>query len=487
MRRAWILAALLLACAPPQPELEPARALPEPVPAVDLDPEPGVVEIELVAEVATVELVPGIATEVWAYRDAGAPDGTATVPGPLVTAALGQRLVVHVRNELPQATTVHMHGLRLPDAMDGNPMVAGAIEPGESFTYDVVLRDPGLHWYHPHLYSDEQIQRGLQGPLLVRGPDEPVVASERVLVLDDVALDDDGALVLEPTHDDVMYGRRGNVLLVNGRLPATATAAAGSTERWRLVNTSNGRFFALALQGPSAPPGDDLERAAKGVDTPLRVIGWDGGAVEPYETDVLVIAPGERYDVLATLDGEPGERLELETLPRPDAPGPAADGPYTLLTLELGPPDADALVEPVVPATSVTPLDVDGDTAVRRFELEHVSGTGLGAVFTVNGERWPLNTAIHVDSGDTEVWELVNLGPHEHPFHLHGMPFQVLDRDGASEPTLGWKDTVRIDPHGTTRIAVRYDEPGMWMFHCTIPEHAERGMMGDLHVMEEGG
>jgi FtsP/CotA-like multicopper oxidase with cupredoxin domain len=348
---------------------------------------------------------------------------------------------------------VHWHGLRLPEAMDGNPMVSGLIDPGGSFTYDFVLRDPGLHWYHPHAFADEQIERGLQGPLLVRGLEEPEVATERVL-----------------THDDVMYGRRGNVILVNGQLPATVTAAAGSVERWRLVNTSNGRFFQLALS-----------------DAPLRVIGWDGGpVVQPYQTDALVIAPGERYDVLVTLDGEAGSTLVLETLPFARGLGASDGGPYSVLTLALVEPDGPPEVMPALPTPAIVPLTIDPDSVVRRFELDHTSGTGPGATFTVNGERWPLNTPIHVRRGATEVLELVNLGGHEHPFHLHGMFFQVLERDGVGEPALGWKDTVRIGPHGTTRIAVRYDEPGMWMFHCTIPEHSERGMMGDLHVMEEG-
>jgi FtsP/CotA-like multicopper oxidase with cupredoxin domain len=471
VRRWALVAALLPACMPPGADaLGDARALPELRPAVDLDPDPDVVEVELVAEVATVELVPGIATEVWAYRDAGVADGVASVPGPLITARVGQRLVVHVHNELPQGTTVHWHGLRLPEAMDGNPMVSGLIDPGGSFTYDFVLRDPGLHWYHPHAFADEQIERGLQGPLLVRGLEEPEVATERVLVLDDVGLEEDGELAMEPTHDDVMYGRRGNVILVNGQLPATVTAAAGSVERWRLVNTSNGRFFQLALS-----------------DAPLRVIGWDGGpVVQPYQTDALVIAPGERYDVLVTLDGEAGSTLVLETLPFARGLGASDGGPYSVLTLALVEPDGPPEVMPALPTPAIVPLTIDPDSVVRRFELDHTSGTGPGATFTVNGERWPLNTPIHVRRGATEVLELVNLGGHEHPFHLHGMFFQVLERDGVGEPALGWKDTVRIGPHGTTRIAVRYDEPGMWMFHCTIPEHSERGMMGDLHVMEEG-
>jgi FtsP/CotA-like multicopper oxidase with cupredoxin domain len=316
------------------------------VPAVDLDPDPDVVEIELVAEVASVELVPGIVTEVWAYRDAGNPEAEASVPGPLVEAELGDRFVVHLRNELPQGTTVHWHGLRLPDAMDGNPMVSGSIATGESATAEFVLRDDGLHWYHPHVYADEQIQRGLQGAVVVHGPDEPDADVERVLVLDDVMLDDDGAIVLEPTDDDLMLGRRGNVLLVNGRTPTVATAGAGTVERWRLVNTSNGRFFALAFAGSS-----------------FTVVGWDGGPVaDPYETDELVIAPGERYDVLVSIAGEVGDHLLLETTPFARGGGVEDPGPFTLLELQLDAPPADGAATIDPPQRTIAPIEVDDST-----------------------------------------------------------------------------------------------------------------------------
>jgi FtsP/CotA-like multicopper oxidase with cupredoxin domain len=162
-------------------------------------------------------------------------------------------------------------------------------------------------------------------------------------------------------------------------------------------------------------------------------------------------------------------------------------GPYTLLDLEVeGPVPPPSLVGALPQGMAVEPLFVDDSTTVRTFELAHeVGGMGDGAVFTINGMRWPLAPPLHVQLGATEVWEIVNDGEHDHPFHLHGMVFQVLDRDGREEPTLGWKDTVRVGPRGTTRIAVRYDAPGMWMYHCSIPEHGERGMMGDLHVMED--
>ena len=436
------------------------------VAALDLDPDPDVVEIDLVAEVASVELVPGIATEVWAYRDAGDPSGEARVPGPAIEAELGDRLIVHLRNELPQGTTLHWHGLRLPDTMDGNPMVGGTIGAGESATAEFVLRDEGLHWYHPHVYADEQIQRGLQGTLVVRGPDEPDADVERVLVLDDVMLDDEGSIVLEPTSEDLMLGRRGNALLVNGTIPAIARAAAGSVERWRLVNTSNGRYFALGIG-----------------DIPFTVVGWDGGPVaEPYETAQLVIAPGERYDVLVPIIRDDGDRLLLETHAFGRGRGAEDPGPFTLLELDvIGRANLPGTID--APSRTLATIDIDDATQVQRFELRHETGLGAGAVFTINDQRWPLNTPVHVDHGDTEIWEVVNEGDHDHPFHLHGLRFQVLDRDGVAEPTLGWKDTVRVAPRGTTRLAVTYEEPGMWMFHCTIPEHAERGMMGDLMVM----
>jgi FtsP/CotA-like multicopper oxidase with cupredoxin domain len=117
----------------------------------------------------------------------------------------------------------------------------------------------------------------------------------------------------------------------------------------------------------------------------------------------------------------------------------------------------------------------------RRFELRsELEGPGAPLYF-INDQRWPLNTPIEVVSGDVDVWEVVNDEEHHHPFHIHGLFFQVLSPPGVFG-VQGWKDTVDIPPRSTVRLAVPYDEPGMWMFHCQIPEHAERGMMGDLVV-----
>ena len=422
----------VVGCSGPLP---PTPAL---VRAVDVNPDPDIVEVELVATPALVQLVDGEPTPMLAYRDGS---GIARVPGPLIEAKRGDRLIVHFRNELPdRSTTVHWHGLRLPIEMDGDPMVVGAVPPGGSYDYDFTLRDAGLFWYHPHVQTDEQVELGLQGALLVHDRDEPALP-DRTFVLDDIDLDADNSIRLAPSADDLMYGRRGDTLLVNGQPPGQLTVAPGAVERWRFANTSNGRFFDLSL------------------GSAMRVIAWDGGVIaDPYDVDHLVIAPGERYEVLVEL----ARSTALRT------------GDTELVRVEVEGAPVIASKPPI--AAAIDPLVADGQT--RRFVLREDLETAAGAVFYINDERWPFNVPIPVSLGATETWEIVNDNEHEHPFHAHGHFFQVQDA-----PHLGWKDTVRVPAKSTVRVAVHYEAPGMWMVHCQIPEHAERGMTANLDVM----
>jgi FtsP/CotA-like multicopper oxidase with cupredoxin domain len=181
-----------------------------------------------------------------------------------VERGLSNLVEVVAGNELPDATTVHWHGLRVPNAHDGTHVSQMLVPPGGDFTYDFAVEDAGLFWYHPH--GDVQVERGLYAPIRIRGGVEPVVAADRVLVLDDVKVEATGALSDSVDSLDIMLGRQGNVLLVNGRRDARFTATAGSRERWRVVNAANGRYFNVELPGHT-----------------LRVIGWDGGLIpEPW-------------------------------------------------------------------------------------------------------------------------------------------------------------------------------------------------------------
>ena len=148
----------------------------------DRNPDPNILEIDLKARLADVT-IGGTAVKVWTY------DGL--LPGPLIRAKVGDRLIVHFTNELPSPTTVHWHGVRVPIEMDGVPGVSQPdVKTGESFTYDFVLRDAGLYWYHPHVMSAAQVGYGLYGALLVDDPTDSVgVADQLTLVLSDIGFD----------------------------------------------------------------------------------------------------------------------------------------------------------------------------------------------------------------------------------------------------------------------------------------------------------
>ena len=431
---------------------------PQPAVLVDQNPDPSIVEVSLIAEPGTIEYLPGKTAEVWTFRDATATKGT--IPGPMLEAKLGDRVIVHFENRLPDHTTIHWHGLRVPNAADGSPISQRMIDPGESYDYEFTAIDPGLYWYHPHMEGDVQIERGLYAPIRIHGDVEPDVAADRVFVLDDVKLEASGMLSTTTDNLDIMLGRQGNVLLVNGTQNPTLTSAAGTRERWRFVNVANGRFFNLDLPGHT-----------------FLVIGWDGGPIPaPYETETLLMAPGERYDVLV----EVTENTTLRNTYYDRGHNIPNTGPADLVTIELG---AQGPAPAALPTSwgVVAAIPVDTSTPKLQFVLEEQENPATEPTFSINGERFPNVTPTPARAGQIAIWEIVNMSEMDHPFHLHGMSFQVLD-DNLQVARLAWKDTVNVPQDKTVRVAVRYGAEGRWMYHCHILEHAERGMMGELTV-----
>jgi FtsP/CotA-like multicopper oxidase with cupredoxin domain len=447
-----------LACADQQPQ-QPGGEL---VPFVDLDPAPDVVEVQLVAEPGTHEWLPGKPAEAWVFRD-GASDAPGTVPGPLLEAKLGDRVIVHFENRLSEGTTVHWHGLRVPNAADGTPASQMIVPPGGGYDYEFVLEDAGLFWYHPHVMADVQVERGLYGPIVVDGAVEPEVHHDRVFVLDDVKVESDGALSTVTQALDLMLGRQGNVLLVNGVSDLAIESAPGSRERWRFVNVANGRYFNLELPG-----------------TTFLVIGWDGGMLlEPYVAETLLIAPGERYEVIVEFSEQAAGEVALRTIYYDRGHDIPDTGPAELVTVRI---DGEASPVAVLPSAwgSVEPIVFDAATPRRALVLREDDSNPNAPIFTINDEAWPDFTPIVAAPGDVEIWELVNESEMDHPFHLHGMSFQVLDESGTMIERLGWKDTVNVPRDQTVRFVVQFGGEGRWMYHCHILEHAERGMMGEL-------
>ncbi len=454
-----LLAATLAGCA--------AESSAAPVPygesavLTDTNDDPNIVEVYLVAGHSIAEYLPGKPTGVWAYRDGAVPGAVGTVPGPTLRAKLGDQIIVHFRNELHHATTVHWHGPRVPFRSDGSHTSQVPVEPGQAFDYRFVVRDAGSFWYHPHVHGYEQIERGLYGTIVFEGGVTPDVTADRYLVLDDVKIADDGSLPDGTSDHDLKFGRQGNLLVVNGRrAPVDLQVGVGARERWRIVNAANGRYFNLRIPG-----------------TRFFVIGTDGGLLPtPYWTETLLIVPGERYDVLVTFDGLFGP---LQTIHYERGQQEAPSDPRQLIRLRRGPPVMAR--EPLPTRWRDLPrMEVTSATPVRRVALGETRLPGGSLVFTINGAAWPDNfdQAIDLGRGDVEIWEIANDTAMDHPVHLHGTFFEVLP-DQA-----GWKDTINVRRRSATRFAVQFDEPGTWMLHCHILEHADDGMMLNVFVRQ---
>jgi len=461
MARLCAVALVLVACSDGDSEglvLAPATL-------IDTNPDPSIVEVELVAVATTHEYLPGKPADVWAFRDGALEGSKASIPGPLLDAKLGDQVIVHLRNEPPEETTIHWHGLRVPNGADGTPLAQLAVPPGGTFDYEFTLKDSGYYWYHPHMRGDVQIEAGLYAPIIVRDDLGIDVAADRAFVLDDVKLEATGKLSTTTDTLDLMLGRQGNVVLVNGRQHPAMTVAAGTRERWRFVNAANGRYFNLELPGHM-----------------FRVIGWDGGLLEtPYEKSMLLLAPGERYDVLVELGDEEGQTIQLQTLHYDRGHNIPDPGPIDLLAIEIGARGKPAAALPASWGT-VPAIAVDGGTPHRQLVLREDDAVPSEPIFTINDEAFPAITPVTGVLNQVEVWEIVNMAEMDHPFHLHGMSFQLVDAAGSPTSPRGWKDTVNVPQLATVRFAVRFDALGRWMYHCHILEHAERGMMGELEV-----
>jgi bilirubin oxidase len=423
---------------------------------------PGVVELTLTASPMRLELVAGKPTEAWAYNG--------MVPGPTIELREGDLVTVHFTNKLRQPTTVHWHGLHLPAGSDGSPL--HPVLPGRSRDY--VFRIPrdsaGTYWYHPHpdMTSTEQISKGLYGALIVRPAKDPLAGiPERLLVLSDNRFTADGAVDL-PDHTsmagaiDAQNGREGEVLLINGRTLPSLSIRPGELQRLRIINAAAARVFRLAIPGQK-----------------MVHVGNDGGLFEqPREVDELLVANSERVEVLVR-GGEPGSRTMLRTLAydrySPQTRPKTWDQPRDLVELRT---TTDPPAPPFVIPQSlriVRPIPTT-NVAVQRVI---VFSQGMINNQTMDMKRVDIRGRLNT----TEIWQVENVVDMDHPFHLHGFQFQVLDRNGVPEPYVSWKDSVNVPKHSKVRFVVRFENfAGKWMYHCHILDHEDMGMMGILEL-----
>jgi FtsP/CotA-like multicopper oxidase with cupredoxin domain len=461
-------ALVLFAAAADAQTLQPAGwdqnvKLPE---AVDTNADPAIVEITLEARVAPLEIAPGMRTDVWTYNGG--------LPGPLIRARRGDRLIVHFTNRLPEASTVHWHGVQVPIGMDGVPGASQPpVEPGGSFTYDFVVPDAGLFWYHPHVMSAAQVGYGLYGPLLVADPDDPVkTADELVLVLSDIALNDDGTMQSADSGGvlGALLGREGSHVLVNGRVRPTLTIRDGAIQRWRIVNAAKSRYFELVL----------------GDGQPFELIGVDGGHMEYSQRQfTIVLGPGERADVLVAPKLQ-GKSLTLITTPFNRGFGSTEfRSSEDLIVFE--PADLPAVATAELPKVTreIPPMSAAGATPIK-IDLVMTKEQGLSGFALEGGPFWR-KSSVRAAVGETQLWTITNKAIWAHPIHLHGFFFQEVDEKGIPVSPRAWKDTIHVPVDATKRFLVKLDRPGSWMFHCHILDHAEAGLMSTVDVGDVAG
>jgi FtsP/CotA-like multicopper oxidase with cupredoxin domain len=415
---------------------------------------PADVAYELEARPCTWEIAPRRAVQAWGYNG--------QVPGPVLEARVGQILSVRLKNSLPEPTTIHWHGLRLPPAMDGTEMVQRAVQPGETFEYRFVLPDAGTFWYHPHSNETVQMERGLAGALVVRGEDEPTLDRERVLVLDDVRLDRTGEIAKQGGFMERHNGREGGVRLVNGEQEPVLDVAAGHVERWRIVNAASARYIVLSIGG-----------------LPFRILGTDGGLIEaPVEATQVLLAPADRIDI-AVGPFEQGATIDVEALAYNRMAGKARTQRFATVRVGAAAPST-AVLKPRLRV--ITPLVTGPVEPTREVHLAVKPSLRRGLDFVINGERHHRDQPVRV--GELQVWDVINDSLMDHPFHLHGFFFQVVDVNGSPPEFRSWEDTVNVPPRSRVRIAwLPDDRPGEWMYHCHILEHHEAGMMAHFEVV----
>ncbi|MCA1337058.1 multicopper oxidase family protein [Pseudooceanicola marinus] len=430
----------------------------------------------LTAREARVQLAPPgyDTTPVWSY------DGS--LPGPVIRARQGSRLERRLVNDLPVPTSVHWHGIRIDNAMDG---VAGLtqdpVTPGGQFDYAFDLPDAGTYWYHAHTNSMEQVARGLAGALIVDEPTPPDVDADHVLLLDDWLLDPDSGHFVDGFDHPMMLshaGRMGNLMGVNGRHDFSLQARQNDRLRLRLINGANARIFVLALEG---------------------LTGWrvalDGMPLErPEMVDgQLILAPAQRVDLIVDVTAEAGATAGLLS-------GSEADGWRLLAEVAVTgraartPRGAPAPLPPnprmAVPGAADAPLlemPLQGG-AMRGMNSGHYQGQEMGfRALMQRGQYWALAGQVglgpepfaRLSRGETTRIAMTNDTIFPHAMHLHGMHFRQIGADGRQGPL---RDTVMLMPDDRVEIAFLTDNPGKWLLHCHMLGHAASGMTHWIEV-----
>src|SRR5699024_6671028 len=403
------------------------------------------------AQKGKTEIFDGVETETLGYNT--------SFLGPVVRLQQGQTAHLTLKNSLDEPTTFHWHGLVIEGEGDGGPHEE--IQPGEEkeITFDVQQDDATL-WFHPHPEgkTSKQVFDGLAGLLYIEGKeDNPFEYGKNdfPLILQDRTFAEDKQLDYEAVKDE--DGTMGETLLINGTVNPYVDVDKEKV-RFRIVNGSNMRNYNLKLSNGEA----------------FELIASDGGMLnEPTEMTELELTPSERAEIVIDFS-DVDEDLSL-----------MMDDDTVLLPFQISNQEGDTQAETKKRDNPVEVTEEEKNLPVSK-ELELY---GMDDEVTINGkqcEKERIDLTQKKDETENskvynkpdELWGMV------HPFHIHGTQYKVVTINGEEPPAhlQGYKDTIKLDPDDRVKLAVKFDEAGVYMYHCHILEHEDNGMMGQVKV-----
>ncbi len=424
--------------------------------------------IELTAAEADQNLYrqDGPTSKLWSYNG--------KTPGPEIRVKKGERIRVRFTNKLEEPSSIHWHGIRIINSMDGvSGLTQEPVTPGESFDYDFVAPDAGIYWYHAHNKSWNQVGRGLYGPLIVEET-EPAFNADHdlTLLIDDWRLIRPGVLdtasfgsLMDWTHG----GRLGNFMTVNGGVQPEFHLNAGEAYRLRLINAANARVLELDPNRFSA-----------------KVLAYDGQALpEPAKLQYapFLLGPAQRADLLVFPDRD----FALEEL--------SGKEPIEIVRFKTFGDSVGAQLVPSVKGNKLPEPDLGSARKVRvvieggamggHVEVTYQGRKLEGEAFREAKQFWAFNGIANIADeplfsakrGETILLETVNKTTWLHAMHVHGHHFRIINRsDSDIDEGKPLRDTFMIGPDQTTQIAFVADNPGKWLYHCHMLEHAAAGM-----------
>jgi FtsP/CotA-like multicopper oxidase with cupredoxin domain len=442
--------------------------------------------------------------------------------GPVLRVKQGQTLPFNVSNELEEISTLHWHGLHIPGDLDGGPHQQ--IQPGETWSPDIAIRQhASMNWFHSHAHGTtaKQVYKGLVGVMVIEddaslSADLPNTygVDDFTLVLQDKTFDEAGSMKYTLTEAAIDDGFIGETLVVNGAIAPVSQTVPTGLVRLRLLNASNANFMTLSM-----------------ANGPLNVIASDGGFLNStVQTDILLMSPGERYEVLVDMkkvdinhllvsceipgiSGVSGVIREFNRMSeRKRQIGGisglmqelwANEGEIKFAAITLNRQNKSGFGGSIPKNLANLPVpNRNAASIVRSFELQQYTGADLaalaalgdnycgdGSAMKINGKSMDMNRIDeNIVKGDTEIWRM-SVDDWRHPFHIHGCSFRILSQEGVQPPSYaqGWKDMVHVDKNGgwsEVLVSFDYDAPknAPYMYHCHTLEHEDCGMMGQFTV-----